>query len=67
MTNQDAERCRYLAGFAAGVRWACELATFAELEQLRADATAAYLVSAPWLRGFVDGVVDVCRDIDAPA
>jgi hypothetical protein len=53
----------YRDGFAAGVRWACESATFDDLERLAADNALLWLVASPWLRGFMDAVAELWQDM----
>src|SRR5207302_992528 len=53
----------YCDGFAAGVRWACESASFDDLERLAADNAQRWLGAPPWLRGFIDGALHTLHDM----
>jgi hypothetical protein len=46
----------YDRGFAAGIRWATELAEFIDLDAIQAASTWATLDVPPYVRGFVFGV-----------
>lgn len=54
----------YGDGFAAGVTWADELATFVDLQQLADAAAQPFFVAPAWVRGFVDGALRTWRDVN---
>lgn len=65
--DHDPLQWQYRAGFAAGVRWACELATSEDLHNLDADNALPWLIVPAWLRGFIDGALSSGKDTASSA
>lgn len=62
--DKTAAEWLYHAGFAAGARWARELATGDDLGQL-ARANRQPLAPSTWLGGFIDGALTQPNDVAA--
>jgi hypothetical protein len=64
LLEQPAQQPRdYDRGFAAGIRWATELAEFFDLDAIQAASTWPTLDVPPYVRGFVFGVRSAWDDL----